>query len=1193
MITLHNNNKPIELPVSDDSHSYEAIMGDDTLTLYFSHPGFIDIPVGTYCDFYGKRYSLTKDGNFKKNGERNYEYTLILETSKADATLWKVRNTVDNRIKFSYTAKPKEHLKLLVDNLNRRSSGWTVGECLEGTEKTIEYNHTYILDALNQLANSFETEWQIVDKTIHLRKVEYNKDNPLALSYGKGNGFKTGVGRESGESPTEIVLVQGTDRNINFGKYGAKELLLPKSQTLEYEGRLYKTSADGTYIMRADKELTTAKEDSLDCSEIYPSRIGKVSEVVPVNAASNFFDFIDGSIPDDLNFEDCLIEGEKITVIFQSGMLVGKEFDVKYIHEAKDGKKARRFEIVPQEIDGITMPDGNVWMPKPGDEYAVFGIQLPDVYLCNDATKTGASWDMFREAAKYLYEHEEKSFTFRGTLDGIWAKKRWLQIGGKLVLGGYVNFSDAQFHPEGSLIRMTGIKRYVNNPYSPEIELSNDPVGTSISSDLNKIETNEVVVDDKYRNALQFTKRRFRDAQETMDMLAGSLLNFSGSVNPITVATMQMLVGDESLQFRFVNNMTAPQQVAHVITYDNAGRVLTSPAGTIQHMTLGIKDISSTHEAGDYKFWTLGEYTSPILTDEDKGYYLYAKVSKTERTGMFLLSETPVKLEQTEGYYHLLVGILNKEYEGGRSFVELYGFTEILPGRITTDRIVSADGMNFMDFANNAFRVGNTNNYFDWNTRGDGKLRLKGTLIQSESGDESPVGCFRGVYSNVQTYYRGDEVTFDSGTGLSTYRYINPAPGKGNAPTNGVYWIVVAKGDKGETGAAGSNGADGKDGAPGADGKDAPVSVFRGDYKPDAVYYGTEQRADIVRYNEVYYIARTTAGNGFYGISPTDTDHWKSFGAQFDSVATNLLLAEEANIASFTFRNERMESKTQEGAPVNIILDGGNNFASFAAGKVVFDNDSAKVGWVNIEGNDLVGFDDKGNKKLIITKGTVPRSGDVTDGEAEFLKKDAFEGVTITEESSGNTDNGGGFYHSNYSGSGENYSHHFRMFDTYHRRIHDLVGYVRFKVPFTLKNSSYVTFNISLDISSDEVSNNSTVSLYKDNGAYVMGNLDNSRNLLDAGKYYLDVYMSYSTPTLEDNDSVLTVQLGLHINSIKIERLLNCNILGSNGLVSRYGSNKYLYFSDSEGFEVRFGNYGIKVNEKGLYRYSNNSWVSM
>ena len=45
----------------------------------------------------------------------------------------------------------------------------------------------------------------------------------------------------------------------------------------------------------------------------------------------------------------------------------------------------------------------------------------------------------------------------------------------------------------------------------------------------------------------------------------------------------------------------------------------------------------------------------------------------------------------------MLVGILNSEYEGERSFVELYGFTEILPGRITTDRIVSTDGKTYFD----------------------------------------------------------------------------------------------------------------------------------------------------------------------------------------------------------------------------------------------------------------------------------------------------------------------------------------------------------------------------------------------------------------------------------------------------------------------------------------------------------------
>lgn len=719
MVTLYNDDKEIKIEVKDESYSYEAIMGEDTLTLYFSHPGYLEIPVGSWCDFYGKRYSLKRDSNFKKNGERNFEYTLILETGEADAMLWKVRHTVDRSIKFSYTAKPHEHLRLLVENLNRRSTGWKVGDCIEGTEKVINYNHTYILDAFNQLAELYETEWQIIEetvegnqiKTIHLRKVEYNKENPLKLSYGKGHGFKVGVGRESGEIPPEIILVETTDRNIDYSTYGSKYLLLPKNKTIRFDGikfeneegfdstkaRIYKTDADGTCVMRADKELTTAKEDSLDCTAIYPSRVGTVSAVIEVNKKNNFFDFVDKDIPEELNFEDCLIAGESMTVIFQTGMLTGKEFEVKYIHEAKDKKEARRFEIVPQEIDGITMPEPEVWRPKVGDTYAVFGMQLPKAYICNDSTQTGASWEAFKEAAKYLYEHEDKAFIFTGTLDGIWAKKRWLEIGGKIVLGGYVDFYDTQFHPEGSLIRMIGIKRYINNPYSPEIELSNEPVSISVSSDLNKIETNKVEVDIKHKDALQFTKRRFRDAKETMSMLEDALLNFSGSVNPITVSTMQLLVGDESLQFRFVNSKTNPVQVSHNITYNASTRILNAPAGILQHLTLGISSLSSSHKADEYKYWDMAEYNSPALIDPEKKYYLYAKVGKENQAGTFLLSETAIKMEQITGYYHLLTGVLNSEYEGSRSFVQLYGFTEILPGRVTTERILSPDGDTYFD----------------------------------------------------------------------------------------------------------------------------------------------------------------------------------------------------------------------------------------------------------------------------------------------------------------------------------------------------------------------------------------------------------------------------------------------------------------------------------------------------------------
>lgn len=701
MITLYNGSEEIKLEVKDESYSYEAIMEECSLTLYFDYPGYLEIPVGSWCDFYGKRYSLKKDSNFKKNGERNFEYTLILETGKADTMLWKVRHTVDRSIKFSYTAKPNEHLRLLVENLNRRGIGWKVGDCIEGTEKVINYSHTYIRDALNQLADMYETEWEITEenniKTVHLRKVEYNKDNPLKLSYGKGYGFKVGVGRQFGEIPPEIILVDTTDRNIDYSTYGAKNLLLPKAKTLVYEGRTYKTDADGSCVMRADIELTTGKEESIDCTEIYPSRIGTVSAVIEVDKEKNFYDFVDKDIPKELNFEDCLIAGESMTVIFQTGMLVGKEFEVKYIHEAKDKKEARRFEIVPQELDGMTMPESDLFRPKEGDTYAVFGIQLPEAYTCNNSTQTGASWEVFKKAAKYLFEHEDKKFTFTGTLDGIWSKKRWLQIGGKIKLGGFVDFSDIQFHPEGTLIRMISVKRYVNNPYSPEIELSNEPVGASVSDELNKIETNEVTVIEKHKDALQFTKRRFRDAKETMSMLEDALLNFSGSVNPITVSTMQLLVGDESLQFRFVNSKTNPVQVSHNITYNASTKILNAPAGILQHLTLGISSLSSSHKADEYKYWDMANYDSPVLIDPAKKFYLYVKCSNENQTGTFLLSETAIKMEGIAGYYHFLVGVLNSEYEGDRSFVELYGFTEILPGRITTEQIISPDGETYFN----------------------------------------------------------------------------------------------------------------------------------------------------------------------------------------------------------------------------------------------------------------------------------------------------------------------------------------------------------------------------------------------------------------------------------------------------------------------------------------------------------------
>ncbi|EJW96632.1 hypothetical protein EVA_15261, partial [gut metagenome] len=246
--------------------------------------------------------------------------------------------------------------------------------------------------------------------------------------------------------------------------------------------------------------------------------------------------------------------------------------------------------------------------------------------------------------------------------------------------------------------------------------------------------------------------------------------------------------------------------------YSAASKQMTCPASILQHLTLGIKDITSDRTAAaNYKKWSLPLYVSPVLTDKKKKYYLYAKCSTTTETGEYLLSESAHKMQE-EMHYFFLIGILNSEYEEERSFATMYGFTEILPGRITTDRVVTPDATSFFDLVANAFKLGDT---LSFNVDGDKKLRLKGTLIQSNSGQESLIGCYRGKYEPNATYYEGDEVTFMDETGLlSSYRYIFKTPVKGVEPTNAAYWEVIARGSHG------NDGKDGQNGAAGVDGKD-------------------------------------------------------------------------------------------------------------------------------------------------------------------------------------------------------------------------------------------------------------------------------------------------------------------------------------------------------------------------------------
>ena len=694
---LHFNSTYIDVLPTDESYRYRSIMGEHTLNLYFSLSTYTDIPTGAWCEFQGERYTLNQPAKVVKHNSRHFEYTLTMDSEGANLKNYKFRNPNDKALKFPFTASPRYHIQILVDCLNMIDSGWQVGTTIEANEKLISYNHNNCLEALDMIAKAFETEYEIIGKTIHLHKVEYFKNNPLPLQYGKGKGFKTGVSRTTEQSRITRLYVQGGDRNIDRSKYGNKELLLPKSQEYVYEGVTFVSDDKGLSIaIKNAQNNGLINEQSLDLSHIYPSRKGTVSAVFEVDKAKHFYDFADTSIPQALNFSDLQIKGEKMVIYFESGMLSGREFEIsRYEHSSGYNHSTRRFEIVPKEEDGTTMPN-DIFKPAVGDRYSVYNIHLPAAYICDNATKSGASWEMMKEACKYLYENRADLFTFTGDLDGIWAKKNWANVGGRLKMGGNINFSDNEFQRTPVAIRIVGLKEYVNNPYSPQIELSNKVQGQSFSSEIRKLQNQEVYFGEMNKKAISETKRSWRNALETIKQVEEAFPEYTKSIIPATVQTMMALVGNKAGQFAFVANKTNPITVPHTLYFDKNNKQINAGSGWIKHYTLGATDIKPSHSAADYKYWYVSSFVSGRLDDKAKSYYLYIKANKAIETAEFVLSETKIDMEQEAGFYHFLYATVNSEYDGERGIAQFNGFTEITGGQLVTNKISSGNGEQYI-----------------------------------------------------------------------------------------------------------------------------------------------------------------------------------------------------------------------------------------------------------------------------------------------------------------------------------------------------------------------------------------------------------------------------------------------------------------------------------------------------------------
>lgn len=728
MIDIKKKDGTVKLSVefSDSSLYRKELMVEEYVMLNFSTDTIVRFSKGDYIETEFGKFDVVTINRPKENSTTGgYDYGQrfdgFVEKLKTRMFFYDRQNNKECTWKLTHT--PSAFLDIVCSNI--KALGW--GEYAYSIDasltemKNVNFDSTSIFDALTAIAEAWGIEWWIDDDlTIHLSKCEHG--DPVILSL---DNEVVDMDRSEGSSSYATRLYAfGSTRNIPTNYRGASAGTVVQGVV---EKRL-KLPAGIDYV---DAWPNMADEDVVEAvvnfDEIYPKRIGTISEITTKQYTEsventdgnstvetwNAYRFKDGGISFS---KDYLIPGRELRIVFQTGVLAGMDFAISFEPntDGGSGTGSQIYELVRNDDYGINLPNDTL-KPHVGDSYVLYGF---DIALVSSTYVPAAEHEVLAAARLHLQKVcvENAIFTCntnpikcagyventRGELVYAAANIIDLGVGQKVTL-----INDNQFANEGFGSRIFAIEKLLCDKFSCKYSIG----GTAKYSRLSDIEgkvagandsadENKEEIRSSKKKLIDFTNRKFRDVQETTKLLEKSLLNFSGSINPISVKAMQLLVGDESLQFRFVNSKTAPQPIAHSVSFNHSTKRLFAVTGILQHLTIGIKTISSSHAASEYRYWNITDFTSPYIADGTKPFYLYAEVDKVEETGVFVLSEVPIGMDEISGKYYLLVGILNSEFDGERSFVTLYGYSEILPGRITTEKIVSPSGNTYFDFVN-------------------------------------------------------------------------------------------------------------------------------------------------------------------------------------------------------------------------------------------------------------------------------------------------------------------------------------------------------------------------------------------------------------------------------------------------------------------------------------------------------------
>lgn len=459
MDILRGNTVIATVHPTDDSVYSCKLMGDNIVKLNFKLTVAVSLAFGDYIVWGGEQFTLNTEHTAKEIATREIEYNcefqgIDYELLKAGYKLFD-NTPVPPRGDFSLTGNALTFIQLLVANLNRNGSGWTVGEVVESDFKTLDFTGEKCLAVIQRLATEFETEYYMAGKVVNLRKKPFT-GSVITLSYGMGTSLKWLQRIKRDEDPIITCLfAYGSEKNLPIGyRDGATRLMLP---------------GDG-YLLE-NVTLYGVREGDKIFENIYPRLLaGGSTDPGKVTAVNGNLKFADANLDFDVH-EYLGINTAK--VVFNSGELAGYEFEIAAFDNA-----TQTYTIIAQEYDDMMLPN-DVFFPSVGDRYVLIDMQMPEAYVVR------AELELATAALEYIDEYSRARDAFKGECDTLHFKKNNIS----LTIAQVVRIQSDTLNVDRE-IRIISYVQNINEPYKYDCEFGEKPVAGKIEKLTNTINNN-------------------------------------------------------------------------------------------------------------------------------------------------------------------------------------------------------------------------------------------------------------------------------------------------------------------------------------------------------------------------------------------------------------------------------------------------------------------------------------------------------------------------------------------------------------------------------------------------------------------------------------------------------------------------------------------------------------------------------